>query len=217
MGPAWWLDRLAALMLIIAFISAARLAIVLWPAGLPSMTEPSAPCSPLRSSGETDADIANLLMWVAMAGMLSSSLQTLSAHGWEMIFGLFSAWFAWRGVGDIKANGLRSTVRGHRAVHLIHCAATAYMFAAASTSGGRNMIKMDGDMSPTLKWHAFAWAFALAVGGYCIRDLIGQLAGHRLSIEKVRSPDAVPIGDNAPAAAGRVLMGVTMVFMLVMN
>jgi Domain of unknown function (DUF5134) len=67
-------------------------------------------------------------MCIAMAGMLAPCVKTLPPPAWEAIFGLLTAWFAWRLVGDTKVNSLRSLVSGHRAAHLFHCAAMVYMF-----------------------------------------------------------------------------------------
>ena len=43
-----------------------------------------------------DIDVAHLLMAIAMAGMLAASLQTLPNGAWEVIFGVLTAWFAYR-------------------------------------------------------------------------------------------------------------------------
>ena len=117
MIPAWLLDILAAVMLVVAAVSAARLVAARpWPGG----------------SGATPAyvDIAHLLMAIAMAGMLAASLQTLPDGAWEVIFGLMTAWFAYRVLRDARVSGLRALAGGHCAPHLIHAASMLYMFLA---------------------------------------------------------------------------------------
>ncbi len=100
MTPAWLLDAVAALMLVVAAMSAARLA----------------------RGRVIDTDLAHLLMAVAMAGMLAPSLRTLPDVPWEIIFGLLAAWFAVRVAGDARANGVRALAGGHCA-HRISCTA----------------------------------------------------------------------------------------------
>ena len=60
MTPSWLLDLVAAFMLVVAAVSAARLAVA----------RPWRPGSVI-----IDTDIAHLLMAIAMAGMLAPSLQ----------------------------------------------------------------------------------------------------------------------------------------------
>ena len=83
-----------------------------------------------------DTDIAHLLMAIAMAGMLVSSLQTLPNTAWEVIFGVMIAWYAFRVVRDAQANGVRALAGGHCAPHLVHSGAMLYMFLAMTGSSG---------------------------------------------------------------------------------
>jgi hypothetical protein len=130
MLPAWLLDILVAVILVVAAVSAIRLATVWLPANRLSAAEPTGFRSSPRASRGADADIAHLLMGIAMAGMLAPGVKTLPPHAWEVIFGLLTAWFTWRLVDDTRVNALRSPVSGHRAPHLFHCAAMVYMTAA---------------------------------------------------------------------------------------
>ena len=120
MTPAWILDILAALMLVVATVSAARLA-----AARPWQ----------RGSLVIDTDVAHLLMAIAMAGMLASSLRTLPDTAWEVIFGLMTAWFAVRVILDARANGVRALATGHCAPHLVHSGSMLYMFLAVAAGG----------------------------------------------------------------------------------
>jgi hypothetical protein len=187
MTPAWILDIFAALMLVVAAVSAARLA-----AARPWQ----------RGAVVTDTDISHLFMGIAMAGMLASSLTTLPNAAWEVIFGLLTAWFASRVVRDARANGVRALAGGHCAPHLVHSAAMLYMFlalAAPAASGGSGMAGMSGSSGSamqTLRYPTLAFVFALILVGYSIWDL-DQLSGRRYSLP---SPVAVPAG--VPAMAG---------------
>jgi Domain of unknown function (DUF5134) len=108
MTPGWILDVLAAVMLVVAAVSAGRLV-----------------ASPRWRRGDsgTDVDIVHLLMGIAMAGMLVSGLQTLADGAWVVIFAVSTAWFGWRVVSDARASGMRALARGHCAPHLVHCGA----------------------------------------------------------------------------------------------
>ena len=98
MPPTWLLDSFAAVMLVVAAVSAARQG-AWWR---------------FRTEG-ADVDAAHLLMAVAMAGMLASGLRTLPDGAWETAFAVATAWFAWRVVRDARAYGVRAGGRALRA------------------------------------------------------------------------------------------------------
>jgi Domain of unknown function (DUF5134) len=167
MIPAWLLDIVAAFMLVVAAVSAARLVAA----------------RPGRAGLATvDTDVAHLLMAIAMAGMLATSLSTLSSTAWEVIFGLMTAWFAVRVLADVRASGARALAGGHCAPHLVHSAAMLYMFLALSTSsaGMAGMAGMSGSSGSmtVLRVPTLAFLFALVLVGYSIWDL-DQLSGSR--------------------------------------
>jgi hypothetical protein len=182
MPPAWILDVFAALMLAVAAVSAARLV-----AARPWQ----------RGAVITDTDISHLLMGLAMAGMLASSLTTLPNTAWEVIFGVLTAWFAYRVVRDARANGVRALAGGHCAPHLVHSGAMLYMFLAlaAPMAGGSGMSGMGGSSGSTLKYPTLAFVFALILIGYTIWDL-DQLSALRYSLA------ATVAGATSPALAG---------------
>jgi hypothetical protein len=161
MTPGWILDIFAALMLAVAAVSAARLVEARpWQHG----------------AVVTDTDIAHLLMAIAMAGMLVSSLRTLPDTVWEVIFGVLTAWFCIRVIRDARANGVRALAGGHCAPHLAHSAAMLYMFLALvpSASGGQGMSGMGGSSASgmqSLEVPTVAFVFALVLAGYTIWDL----------------------------------------------
>ena len=167
MIPAWILDIFAAVMLAVAAVSAGRLAVARpWQQGA-------------QRAALADIDVAHLLMAIAMAGTLTASLQTLPNGAWEVIFGLLTAWFAYRVVRDAPVSGGRALAGGHCAPHLIHAAAMLYMFVAlaAPAAHGAGMSGMGGISGMgTLNLPFLAFIFALLLIGYSIWDL-DQLSG----------------------------------------
>ena len=189
MSPAWILDIIAALMLVVAAVSAARLVAARpWQQG----------------SVILDTDVAHLLMGIAMAGMLAASLTTASNTAWEVIFGLMTAWFAVRVVLDARASGVRALAGGHCAPHLVHSAAMLYMFLAIKMSGtgmSGGMSGMSGGSgSMTLDHPTLAFIFALILAGYTIWDL-DQMSGRRYSLGASRVALAGAGAVKVPAMA----------------
>jgi len=189
MTPALILDILAVVMLGVAAVSAARLA-----AARPWR----------RGSVIVDADVAHLLMAIAMAGMLTPSLGTLPDTAWEAIFGVLIAWFAYRVVRDARANGVRALAGGHCAPHLVHSGSMLYMFlaiAAASAGGMAEMSGSSGGTTQKLSSPTLALAFALVLVGYTIWDL-DQLSGRRYNVPSARVSLAGIGAAAVPAMAG---------------
>jgi hypothetical protein len=189
MTPAWILDVLAALMIVVAAVSATRLAVA----------------QPWRhGSVIIDTDIAHLLMAIAMAGVLTSGLSTLPDAAWEVIFGALIVWFAFRVARDARANGVRALAGGHCAPHLAHSGAMLYMFLGVTSSAGAmaGMPGMSAGSSSMLMLSdpTLAFVFALVLIGYSIWDL-DQLSGRRYSLTS--APVAL-VGARAcvPAMAG---------------
>ena len=194
MTPAWILDVLAALMLVVAAVSAARIAAA----------------RPWRSGAVVDTDVAHLLMAIAMAGVLTPGLSTLPVVAWEVIFGVMIVWFAFRVVRDARSNGVRALAGGHCAPHLVHSGAMLYMFlgmtsvagAMAGMAGMPAMPAMSAGSSSMLMLSdpTLAFVFALVLIGYSIWDL-DQLSGRRYSLT---SAPVVLAGVRAsvPAMAG---------------
>ena len=185
MTPAWILDLLAAVMLVVAAVSAARLV---------------GARTGQRGPAVTGTDIAHLLMAIAMAGMLTASLATLPGTAWEVVFGLLTTWFAVRVVLDARVDGIRALAGGHCVPHLAHSAAMLYVFlATAPAPGSGGMSGMSGMPSGpgtamTLDHPTIAFLFALVLVGYGIWDL-DQLSGRRYR-------QAIPAQAQAPALAG---------------
>jgi hypothetical protein len=184
MTPAWILDIFAAIMLVVAAVSAARLLEVRpWQ----------------RGAVITDTDISHLLMGIAMAGMLAPSLTTLPDDAWAVVFGVLAVWFGYRVVRDYQASGTRALAVGHCAPHLVHSAAMLYMFLAITTpamSGGSGMAGMAGmGGMGALHVPTLGFVFALILIGYTIWDL-DQLSSLRYGLA------AAVAGAAAPALVG---------------
>jgi hypothetical protein len=189
MTPAWILDILAALMLVVAVVSAARLGLA----------------RPWRKGAIiTDTDVSHLFMGIAMAGMLASGLTTLPSAAWEVIFALLAVWFGYRVVSDARSNGARALAGGHCAPHLVHSAAMLYMFLAlaAPAPGGSGTAGMGGASAmQALKYPTLAFVFALILIGYAAWDL-DQLSGKRYSRAGVSVSLAGVTAASVPALAG---------------
>ena len=159
--PGFILDFFAALMLLVATVSAGRLVLDLpWRRGVM----------------DVDIDGAHVLMGIAMAGMLVASLSTLPNGVWTVIFAVMTAWFAWCVYRESRGRGTRVLVDSHHAPHLVHSAAMVYMFAAltAPAAGhGSGMAGMGGASGgmPTLAVPGVAFIFALVLAGYAVMDL----------------------------------------------
>jgi hypothetical protein len=193
--PAWILGIFAAVMLLVAEVSAGQLLLArAW----------------TRRSG-TNADIAvsHLLMGIAMTGILVPGLSTLPTAVWEVVFAVITAWFAWCLWRESRGRGAAGVAGGHYAPHLVHSAAMLYMFAALagpSVSGPGGMSGMAGMAGgPSGGIPALALIFALLLIAFTIHDLdrpagvdgYFQVVGRR----------SVPAGSAlAAAAAGPVAL-----------
>ena len=197
MTPAWILDIFAAIMLVVAAISAARLL-------------GARPWQ--RGAVITDTDISHLLMGIAMAGMLAPSLTTLPNDAWAVVFGVLAVWFGYRVARDYQASGSRALAVGHCAPHLVHSAAMLYMFlaiTAPAASGGAGMGAMGGmsGMS-TLSVPTLGLVFALILIGYTIWDL-DQLSSLRYGLAAAFTGAATPalVGASAGIVATGAVAG----------
>jgi len=200
MIPAWILDIFAAIMLVVAAVSAGRLI-----AARPWRQR-------TRPAALADIDVAHLLMAIAMAGMLAASLQTLPNGAWSVIFAVMTAWFGYRVIRDAQVSGVRALAGGHCAPHLIHAAAMLYMFMAftapaAHGSGGMGGMAAGMAGMGTLQLPLLAFLFALALIGYSIWDL-DQLSGpgasghYSLAVARVAPAGQVLAGVGASAGPG---------------
>jgi Domain of unknown function (DUF5134) len=175
MIPAWILDIFAAIMLIVAALSASRLAIG-------------------RLRPDTDIDAAHTLMGVAMAGSLVGSLHTLPNAVWVVVFAVVTAWFAWRVIAEARAQGAAALGTGHHLPHLVHGAAMVYMFAAVTTGAHGSGMGMGGGMAAgsgsmgTLKVPTLGFAFILFMAAWAVWDLDQIGSAHLHGRDVVRLP-----------------------------
>ena len=188
MIPSWILDIFAAIMLVVAAVSAARLV-----AARPWQHR-------TRPAALADIDVAHLLMAIAMAGQLVPGLQTLPDGAWQVIFAVMTAWFGYRVIRDAQVSGVRALAGGHCAPHLIHAGAMLYMFAAVSAPAAHGSGGMGGMSGMgTLSLPFLALLFALALVGYTIWDL-DQLSGPGATGHY--SLGAVRVAPTGPVLAG---------------
>lgn len=223
MTPAWILDVFAAVVLTVAALSAARIA-----AARPWR----------RRTALAEADVAYVLIGIAMAGTLTASLRTLPDGAWEVIFGVLTAWLAYRAVQDARASGPRGLAGLPDAPQRVHSAAMLYMFFALVTPAAGGM-EASGAAISTLNLPTLAFVFAFVLAGYTAWDL-DRLSGVRYSLVLADATQAGglaqasvvsgpgrddPPGDSVGAVRGfllspgmtvscRVATSVTMVFIL---
>ena len=171
--PAWILGIFAAVMLLVAEVSAGQLVIArAW-----------------TRRGGTDADIAvsHLLMGIAMAGILVPGLSTLPNAAGEVVFAVMTAWFAWCPWRESRGRGAAAVASGHYAPHLVQSAAMLYIYATLagpsvegsgmSTSGTGEMSGMAGGSSggmPALHASTLALIFALVLIAFTVHDVDHQ-------------------------------------------
>jgi hypothetical protein len=199
MTPSWLLDLVTVIMLAVAEVSIARALMLVLAA--------TRPWRPVQMAA--DADVAHVLMGIAMAGVFTPSLATLPNAAWGAIFGLATAWFAGRAWLQRRRDGISGLVASHCMLHLVHCAAMLYMFLALSapSAGGGGMagMSMGGSAATgTLEYPTLAGAFTLLLIGYSAWDL-DQLSGRRFSLG-IAAGSATGATESGPRPAARALL-----------
>jgi hypothetical protein len=189
--PAWILDVFAAIMLTVAAASAARLAA-------------RRPWQRRRGTAAADIDVAHLLMGIAMAGTLTTSLRTLPDGAWAAVFGVLTAWFGYQVARDARVEGVRALSGARCAPHLVHSAAMLYMFTAVAAPAAAGASGMGGAGMQTLNLPVLALIFAFLLIGYCVWDL-DQLSGPGVTGHYSIAPASIrtvePVLAGVPAAA----------------
>jgi len=238
--PAWILEIFAAIMILIAEVSAGQLVI--------------ARAWTRHGGADTDTAVSHLLMGIAMAGILVPGLSTLPNAAWEVVFAVMTAWFIWCLWRESQGRGAAAVTRSHYSPHLVHSAAMLYIFAALagpgakgsgmSMSGPGGMSGMAGGSSggiPTPHPSTLALIFALLLVALTVHDLdrpagvdgYFHVVGRRSGPVALRHPPQADAAETAPRAdpatytAERLLlssavvkgcqvaMGVTMAFLLI--
>ena len=167
--PAWILGSFAAIMILLAEMSAGQLLIGrAW----------------TRRGGTADISVSHLLMGIAMAGIFVHGLSTLPNAVWEVVFAVMTAWFAWCLWRESRAPGAAAVAHRHSVPHLVHSAddalyvrrlaAPAVAGSGMSMSGTGGMPGMAGGSSggmPTLHASTLALIFALLLIAFTVHDL----------------------------------------------
>jgi hypothetical protein len=203
--PAWILEIFAAIMILVAEVSAGQLVVArAW-----------------TRRGGADLAVARLLTGIALTGILVAGLSALPNAAWEVVFAVMTAWFAWCLWRENRGRGAAAAARGHYAPYLVYSAATLYIFAALagpsvagsgeSVSGTGGMSGMAGGMPgmaggssggmPTLHASTLALIFALLLIAYTVHDL-DRPAGVDGYFHVV-GRRSVPAGSALAAAAAR--------------
>jgi hypothetical protein len=192
-GPSWLAGTFAAVMILIAAYSAARLLFA-------------------RRHGratETDADALHVVMGTAMAGMLVPRLTVLPAGVWAAVFAIAATWFGWhtirrRGPGTLRASQCRYPLP-----HLIECTAMVYMLLPAAAPrpahAGPGMTMPGMSAGPAAHFPALAVILALFMTGYIIwtTDRLATLARTKTTVTSPGLTHSHALTGTAAAAAGR--------------
>jgi len=167
--PAWILEIFGAVMLLVAEVSAGQLVVAhAW----------------TRRGGTDDIAVSQLLMGIAMAGILVPGLSAQPNAVWEVVFAVMTAWFVWRLWRESWGRGAAAVARAHYAPHLVQSAAVLYLFAALAgptgegsgtpMSGTGGMSRMAGGSSggtPAIQVPTLALIFALLLIAFTVHDL----------------------------------------------
>ena len=170
--PAWILETFAALMVLVAEVSAGQVVI--------------ARAWTRRGGADAGIAVSQLLTGIAMTGILVSGLSILPNAVWEVVFAVMTAWFAWCLWRENRRRAAASVAHGHYAPHLVHSAAMLYLFAAiagpsaAAPGGMSGMAWGSAGGMPTLHAPMLALIFALLVIAFTVHDL-DQQAGSGLA------------------------------------
>jgi Domain of unknown function (DUF5134) len=209
--PAWILETFAAMMVLVAEVSAGQVVL--------------ARAWTRRGGAGAGIAVSQLLMGIAMTGILVSGLSILPNAVWEAVFAVMTAWFAWCLWRENRGRAAGSVAHGHYAPHLVHSAAMLYLFAAmagpsaAGPGGMSGMAWGPAGGMPTLHAPVLALIFVLLLIAFAVHDL-DQQAG---SGPAAAAAGPVPAGYTAkrlllsPAVVKgcQVTIGVTLAFILI--
>jgi hypothetical protein len=193
--PAWILGIFAAMMVLVAEVSAGQLVL--------------ARAWTRRGGAGTGIAVFRLLTGIAMAGILVPGLSILPNAVWEAAFAVVTGWFAWCLWRENRGRGAAAAVaHGPYAPHLVQSAAMLYMFAALTgpsvtgSSGTGGMSGMAWGSSgglPALHAPTLALIFALLLIALTIHDLNRQADADGYFLVAGRRPG--PAGTALAAAA----------------
>jgi hypothetical protein len=221
-GPPWFADALAALLLVVAAYDLGRLAVATGGSGRWT---------------ERDVDAYHVAMGVSMAGMLTGGLTGFERQAWAVVFAFTTVWFALRLPWTEAVRAVERQSVGHRLAHVVSSGAMVYMMLAVP--GGSMAAMASGVAGPGIRLPALAGLLAAVLlvaaavqAERCLHPL------RHADPATVRAPDAAvmasvgaataPSTGNVPdglassdrflaprlAAATEVVMGLAMVAML---
>ena len=237
-SPDWLADLFAAVMLVVAIVSAGRL-VATRLVGRPT---------------HVDIDVMHLCMGVAMAGMFVNDLNGIPEGLWEVVFCGGALWFSWRCLTFVRGHGLTGVDAdhvhhvSHYFTHVVMALAMLDMyFVAGAATGSGGMADMGGmAMGATGSAADYGFLpllFIFALAGSAVWELnssgrfresgralpapvlVGALGGATTGqVAAAAGPDR-PAGSAAPAtvwlaprleAGTHVVMCVAMAYMLVL-
>lgn len=196
--PAWLLDLLAAVMLVVAAYCVARLAVA----------------RRLHRALRYDVNAARAAEGAAMAGMLAPALNLLSDAAWEVVFVGLAALFAWRSLSFIARHGLTHPSSDHAhgvshyVTHLVMSCAMLYMYFAGVTVTSTQVTGMSMGPAPgTADFVALPLLFIVVLAGSAVwhLDALSRFARVRVSDPapgRAASSDAAASSDGAASPGG---------------
>lgn len=196
-GPSWVPWTLATVMIAISLYCAARPVISrLW-----------------GRTVEHDVELVQVVMGVAMAGMLVRDLHVVPGVLYEAGFAVAAAWFGWR----LVRHGARSESR--HVPHLMSSAAMLYMVAAipaVRSTGSAGM--MTGSMTTAARFPVLALLLAIYMVGDVVwtLDRLPVTATGPSTVGRPRAEPTAPMLAPRLAEGCRIAMSVTMGYMLIM-
>lgn len=195
-GPSWLAWAFASVMIIVAVYCVVRL-LASWRQGRPT---------------HYHVDAVHVLMGVAMAGLLVPRLRVFWTGGWEVIFGISTAWFGWLAIRELRGRRCIGGRPGHHLQHVLACAVTLYMFLALG--GAAVGLPMSGAAGGAAHFRTLALVLAFALFGYVVWNAdrlsslppVAVLAARATAApaETVASATAAPAGSGASFAAGGI-------------
>jgi hypothetical protein len=174
-----------------------------------------------RRPAELDSDAVHVLMGVAMAGMLASTLRFGASGVWIAVFAAGAAWFGWQALQVRDRATATAWLCPEPVPHLLECGAMLYMFLALPRVRPAGSAMSMG--APGSRLSVLPLLLALFMIGYVMR-LADRVPLRVLAPAPASAAEARPA---AAAACARVLaprcamlckiaMGVTMAYMLVL-
>src|SRR5438034_1473825 len=182
---------------------------------------------------ELDTDGAHVIMGVAMAGMLVSSLRTLPSAIWEVVFAAAAVWFGYRMLQRRRGAQPSPWRSSHPLPHLVECAAMVFMFLILPSAAAGAATSMSMTMTATESRFSFlTLPLALYLFGYVVW-LGDRVTLHAPTLALAGAPASAGSGPGygngspspesaraylAPrcAAICKITMGITMGYMLIL-